>query len=181
MIMPMHANKIVSMKSKSIKYAFLALLAALSLLGCRKEFNEITELDLTRCLVPMELEASVAGGDQVTFSWLVTKEVESYTLQISENENFSPSLPDIKIAAADVPFTTQLTVDKTYYWRVKATSSKLEDSKWAKPEPAKASFDTYPVRPSQSRKECRVHFLGQGCRQDRPDFGKGRACGSARR
>ena len=136
------------MKSKSIKYAFLALLAALSLLGCRKEFNEITELDLTRCLVPMELEASVAGGDQVTFSWLVTKEVESYTLQISENENFSPSLPDIKIAAADVPFTTQLTVDKTYYWRVKATSSKLEDSKWAKPEPAKASFDTYPVRPS---------------------------------
>ena len=141
----MQAYNRKSMKSKSIKYAFLALMAALSLAACRKEFEEITELDLTRCLVPMELEAKVANGDQVTFSWKVTKDAEKYVLEISEDAEFNATEDKI-LSASEVPYTTQLAVDMTYYWRVKATSSKLDDSKWATPDPDKASFDTYPVR-----------------------------------
>ncbi len=142
----MQANKSKSMKSTSIKYAFLALCAAFALTGCRQEaFDEMTELPLTRCLVPMELSASVADGDQVTFSWKVTKDAQRYQLELSEDAAFTA--PEaIVVPSAEVPKTIQLTVDKTYFWRVKALNDNLEPSKWALP--ATASFDTYPVRKS---------------------------------
>ena len=142
----MQANKSKSMKSTSIKYAFLALCAAFALTGCRQEaFDEMTELPLTRCLVPMELSASVADGDQVTFSWKVTKDAQRYQLELSEDAAFTA--PEaIVVPSAEVPKTIQLTVDKTYFWRVKALNDNFEPSKWALP--ATASFDTYPVRKS---------------------------------
>ena len=134
------------MKSISIKYAFLALVAAFALTGCRQEtFDEMTELPLSRCLVPMELSASVADGDQVTFSWKVTKDAQRYQLELSEDDAFTA--PEaIVVPASEVPKTIRLTVDKTYFWRVKALNDNLEPSKWALP--ATASFDTYPVRAS---------------------------------
>ena len=42
------------MRHNILKYAFLAVLGAFSLTGCFKEetFDEITELDLSRCMMP---------------------------------------------------------------------------------------------------------------------------------
>ena len=113
------------------KNAVLALLSAVAFTGCvEKEFEEITEVPLTRCLVPMDLDALINNGDEVTFMWTVTKEAATYTLSLSEDEGFSRA-EEISVEAADVPYTVKLTADKTYYWRVQAHSGKLDDSKWA--------------------------------------------------
>ena len=115
---------------KIIKYAFLAFLAAVAV-GCAKsEFEEITELPLTRCLIPMDLDATVTNGDEVTFIWTVTKDAASYLLEISENESFSGA-EQITVDPINVPYTVKLSADKTYYWRVLGKNEKLDDSKWA--------------------------------------------------
>ena len=61
------------MKYKNILKASLAALLGLATLsGCvNKEWNEITELNLARCLVPGNLAVRVdpSAGDVVTFDW----------------------------------------------------------------------------------------------------------------
>ena len=133
------------MKFKTIKYAMLTLFAVVLLGACKKEFNELTELDLTRCLVPQGLKAEVEGGNSVTFSWTVTKDAQQYTLVLSKVADFSSPEKTITVAASDVPYTIVLPVDETYYWRVQALNEKLYDSKWAT---AASTFDTYPLRSS---------------------------------
>ncbi len=121
------------MKNNIIKYAFLAILGAFFLTGCVQEepFDEITELDLTRCMMPRELAAEVENGDEVTFSWVVTKEAASYTLLLSEDEGFGATAGEYAIEAGSVPFVVKLSADKTYYWKVQAHSPTISDSKWA--------------------------------------------------
>ncbi len=121
------------MRHNILKYAFLAVLGAFSLTGCFKEetFDEITELDLSRCMMPRELGAEVENGDEVTFTWTVTKEAATYTLSLSEDEGFASTAGEYDVAAGDVPFKVRLSADKTYYWRVQAHSPRLADSKWA--------------------------------------------------
>ena len=75
-----------------IKYAILALAAALLAGACStKEFDEITDLNLNRCLAPMGLEARVSNalGNVVTFTWDVSKDAEAYVLRIYTDESFS--------------------------------------------------------------------------------------------
>ena len=66
------------MKYKNIlKVSLAALLGLATLSGCvNKEWNEITELNLARCLVPGNLAARVDAtkGDVVTFEWDVNKD-----------------------------------------------------------------------------------------------------------
>ncbi|MBQ9820407.1 MAG: DUF4957 domain-containing protein [Bacteroidales bacterium] len=121
------------MRNNILKYAFLAVLGVFSLTGCFKEeaFDEITELNLTRCMMPRELVAEVENGDEVTFTWMVTKEAATYTLALSEDEGFASTAGEYDVAAGDVPFKVRLSADKTYYWRVQAHSPRLADSKWA--------------------------------------------------
>ena len=86
-----------------IKYAILAL-AAIVLGSCaREEFTPNEEMNLTRCLQPMNLNARVSSslGDVVTFSWDVTKDAESYTLTVTES-NGSVYLTE-EVAPANVP------------------------------------------------------------------------------
>ncbi len=132
------------MKSNTIKYLLLVFSAVLALAGCTREFAEVTELDLTRCMMPRELTATVASGNQVTFEWIVTKEAEEYTIALSESESFDTT-DDYIVPANEVPYTIELPTDKTYFWRVMAQSKSLQDSKWSV---ADESFSTYPVRPA---------------------------------
>lgn len=131
------------MKSNTIKYLLLVFSAVLAFVGCTREFSEVTELDLTRCMMPRELTATIASGNQVTFEWIVTKEAEEYTIALSESETFD-STDDYIVPASEVPYTIELPTDKTYFWRVMARSQSLQDSKWSV---ADESFSTYPVRP----------------------------------
>jgi hypothetical protein len=68
-----------------IKYAILALATLVAAASCStKEFDEITELNLSRCLAPMGLNARVSAalGDVVTFSWDVSKDAEKYNFVV---------------------------------------------------------------------------------------------------
>ena len=136
---------------KTIKYAFTVLLAAFTLAGCvQKEFEQINELKLSRCLQPRDLEVTVANGNEVTFEWVVTKEANGYTLVLSEEAAFNEEA-DLRysLMASDVPFTVTLEPDKTYYWKVQALNVNIEPSKWSV---ADESFTTSAVRSSLNPK-----------------------------
>jgi len=133
--MTMAINTQFTMKYHNIiKSALLGLLTLGFAAGCAQEaFEEVTELNLKRCLEPLNLRAKVNSsvGDVVTFSWDVNKDAEGYTLEVYEDAamtklNFSEDiLPD------QVPYERKLSPDMNLHFRVKATSSKRDDSAWA--------------------------------------------------
>ena len=79
----MTTSRIMKAMNK-IKYAILALAALVTVSCVTKEFDEITELNLSRCLAPMGLNARVSAslGDVVTFTWDVGKDAEAYVLRV---------------------------------------------------------------------------------------------------
>ncbi len=130
---------------KFFKYIAFALVAAASLTGCENTFEEVTAVDLNRCLQPMNLSARVVNGDQVTFNWDVTKDVATYLLEVYTDEAMSALFMSKELSAGDVPVTVKLDADATYYYRVQGRNpeSGLSDSKWAVYE---KSIKTYAVR-----------------------------------
>ena len=81
--MAMTTSRIMKAMNK-IRYAILALAALLAVSCVTKEFDEITELNLNRCLAPQGLNARVSAslGDVVTFTWDVGKDAEAYILRV---------------------------------------------------------------------------------------------------
>ena len=114
-----------------IKYAILAL--AVAILGsCMPEaFNPVEELDLARCLQPMNLNARVSAslGDVVTFSWDVTKDAEVYVLNVL-NSDGSVFLTE-EVAPNAVPVQKKLAADQSFSFTVQAKAVGKGDSKVA--------------------------------------------------
>ena len=112
------------MKYKNIlKVSLAALLGLTALHGCvNKEWNEITELNLARCLVPGNLTARVDAsmGDVITFGWDETKDAGGYELVVYTDEALSQVENSWTIAPGEVPFTTRLTADRKYWFTVQA-------------------------------------------------------------
>ena len=128
-----------------IKYAILAL-AATALTGCfSEELQTVDELDLVRCLQPMNLNARVSAalGDVVTFSWDVTKDAQNYTLTVYTDNALTQKFLSESIAPSSVPYQKKLTADKTYWFTVQAHAEGKEDSKVAVYE---KSFKTFAVK-----------------------------------
>ncbi|MBR6347255.1 MAG: DUF4957 domain-containing protein [Bacteroidales bacterium] len=134
------------------KYILTAL-AAIAAASCAKEFNEITEVPLKRCLEPMDLKVTVdrKTGYKTTFEWKVTKDAEAYILDVErvfEDENGeaagrSRALYDT-IPARMVPFVTEdIEPGGTYTFMVRGISSTKDDSAWAKYE---KTFKTFAVK-----------------------------------
>ena len=115
-----------------IKYAILAL-AAVILASCaaKEQFNPNEELNLSRCLQPMNLNARVSAslGDVVTFSWNVTKDAEVYVLTVL-NADGSTFLSE-EVAPSSVPVQKKLDADKTYSFTVQAKAAGKGESKLA--------------------------------------------------
>ena len=110
----------------------IALLGSLLLQGCvEKEFGEITDLNLSRCLQPMNLSARVSAslGDVVTFSWDVTKDAEVYLLTVLKSDG-STFLSE-EVAPGAVPFQKKLDADESYTFTVQARADGKGDSKLA--------------------------------------------------
>ncbi len=142
------------MKHKNILKGFLTALAALLLLpGCvQKEWNEITELNLERCLVPGNLAARVdpSQGDVVTFEWDLNKDADGDELVVYKDEALTQAEITWMLTSADVPFTTQLTADQKYWftvqaYRVDADGNRIESSV-SKVSYYDGSIKTYAVR-----------------------------------
>ena len=128
-----------------IKTALLGLLTLGLAAGCAREpFEEITELNLRRCLEPMNLRAKVNTqvGNVVSFSWDVNKDAESYTLEAYDDAAMTKlNFREEGILPDQVPFEKTLVADLQLYYRVKAVSSKREDSSWAVYDKVIKTFD----------------------------------------
>ena len=112
------------MKYKNIlKVSLAALLGLTALSGCvNKEWNEITELNLARCLVPGNLTARVDAsmGDVVTFDWDVNKDAGGYELAVYTDEAMTQLENSWALEPGQVPYTTRLTADQKYWFTVQA-------------------------------------------------------------
>ena len=112
------------MNYKNILKVSLAALTGLAVLsGCaQKEFEEITDLSLARCLEPQNLSARVdaATGDNVTFGWDVNKDAGGYELVVYTDEAMSQMENSWALEPGQVPFTTRLTADQKYWFTVQA-------------------------------------------------------------
>lgn len=129
---------------KKIKHILIAaiLTAGGFLAGCTSIADELTELSLTRCLEPLNLEYTISDGDSVVFNWDLVTGSDQFALQIAENSGTfetedgkltSSVIHDMVIKADQVPFGIKLTADQEYYFRVQAQTSAndKEPSKWA--------------------------------------------------
>ena len=129
---------------KKIKHILIAaiLTAGGFLAGCTSIADELTELSLTRCLEPLNLEYTISNGDSVVFNWDLVTGSDQFALQIAENSGTfetedgkltSSVIHDMVIKADQVPFGIKLTADQEYYFRVQAQTSAndKEPSKWA--------------------------------------------------
>ena len=127
---------------KFVAAAFLAVTAA----SCAKApFDEVTELNLSRCLTPMNLEARVNAnlGDVVTFSWDVAKDADVYLLNIYTDKALSNLYTSQMLSPSEVPYTIKLDADATYYFTVVAQKEGKADSKVAAYDTA---IKTYAVK-----------------------------------
>jgi len=118
---------------KTLKYALAAVLVALGLSACTTPFEEITSLDLNRCLEPMNLNAKVNSslGDVVTFSWDVSKDADSYIFTVYTDESMSQQYLTESVSPSSVPYVKKLDADQTYYFTVQATAERKQPSKVA--------------------------------------------------
>ena len=120
--------------SHILKASFAALLGLFAAVGCsEKEFEEITEISLSRCLEPQNLSArvDVATGDNVTFGWDVNKDADSYNLVVYTDEEMTTEFLSEIVDPAEVPYTLRLTADQKYWFKVQAASESREASVWA--------------------------------------------------
>ena len=135
------------MNYKNILKAAAAAVASLSLFaGCTQaEFKEVTELNLARCLEPQNLGArvDVATGDNVTFEWDVNKDAQQYNLVVYTDEAMTAEALNTTLEASEVPYTTRLTADKEYFFKVQALAQGRGASNWAVYD---GSFKTYAVK-----------------------------------
>ena len=142
------------MKYKNIlKVSLAALLGLTTLSGCvNKEWNEITELNLARCLVPTNLTARVdaSKGDVVTFEWSLIKDAGGYELAVYTDEALTDLENSWALEPGQVPYTTRLTADKEYWFTVQAYRVDADGAKVSGTESKVSlydgSFKTYAVK-----------------------------------
>ena len=119
------------MKTINRIFAALAILGTLGFAGCvDNEFDEITELNLSRCLEPVGLNARVNSslGDVVTFSWDVAKDAQSYLLTVYTDKAMSQQYLQETVSPSAVPYQKKLEADKTFYFTVQALADGKQGS-----------------------------------------------------
>ena len=143
------------MKYKTIMKYVLAAVAASSLFAAcvkTREFDEITEVKLARCLEPQKLsgKVDVTTGDYVTFGWTVNKDAGEYELVVYKDEARTQEEFSWTLSPDQVPFKTRLTADEDYWFTVQAYRVDADGLKVAGSESVVAVYDgkitTYAVK-----------------------------------
>lgn len=127
------------------------IIAAILVMGglyvsCTSVTDELTELSLTRCLEPLNLEHTISNGDSVIFGWDLVTGADHFALQVAIGQkDFENNLyKDLTVSADSVPYGIKLIPDTTFFFRVQAQADNgKEPSKWAEYIDAIA---TYAVR-----------------------------------
>ena len=142
---------------KIFKYILCVLGSALLLAACEKSPEVLDEIDYTRVLTPTKFSAEIvpSTGTDVILTWQKIKNAESYELEIYEQTDDSNevstantgTLVDMYAVQPDeIPYTVYgLTVDKSFYARVRGVNPDLQASNWAYLE---KTFSTSAVRSS---------------------------------
>jgi len=131
-----------------MKSIFKIAMVLLLMAGCSKINEEVVEMNLARCLEPMNLGYKISEGKYVSFSWDLVKDCEEYTLVIS-SKPLSKDNPTgemtLSVPSGKVPYPVTLQADNVYYFAVRAISSTSGkgDSKWAVYD---GSVKTYAVK-----------------------------------
>ena len=110
--------------------------------SCTSVTDELTELSLTRCLEPLNLDYTISNGDSVIFSWDLVTGSDKFALQIAKDscaftdkdgKLYASVVKDTSISADQVPCGVQLDPDQTYYFRVQAqvSDNSKDFSKWS--------------------------------------------------
>lgn len=120
------------MDTKIVKNIFLCLMfLSAGITSCQRVTpEEITELTLTNCLTPASLRSSIVNEFDVRFSWLVTKDADSYNLVVAADAEYTEIVRSCTIDAASVPYTMTLTPG-VYYYKVQALAEDRGGSHWA--------------------------------------------------
>ncbi len=142
----------------------IALFASMAaMVGCVAEPADVVDsIQLNRCLAPTNLEAEIVAsvGTDVKLTWDAMEGTEYYTVEVYESTSTTTDEEGNEVAAAPdfdavEPFKTEtnitevphivsgLEVDKSYFVRVKGSTTNLEDSHWTVLEKA---FATSAVR-----------------------------------
>ena len=109
--------------------------------SCTSVTDEITELSLTRCLEPLNLDYTISNGDSVIFSWDLVTGSDQFALQIAKDTcvytNSDGSLranaKEYLVKADEVPYGVKLEPDQKYFFRVQAqvSDNSKDFSKWS--------------------------------------------------
>ena len=142
-----------------MKQLFKNILTAAALItgglfvSCTSVTDELTELSLTRCLEPLNLEHTISNGDSVIFNWDLVTGSDQFALQIAKDSCAFTNAEGVLYASAQehiitadqVPFGVKLSADQTYFFRVQArvSDNSKEPSKWAE---SIDTIATYAVR-----------------------------------
>ena len=144
---------------KKLYKSLLFILGAGALLAsCARPEELIEDIEYARVLTPLKFDAEVVAstGTDVTFSWQKIKNADGYELEVYEQTDDSDEVSTANtgtkvgetyiLGADEVPYTVYaLTVDKSFYARVRGTSTTLEPSNWTYLE---KTFSTKAVRNS---------------------------------
>lgn len=114
-----------------MKVCKILIAALLSAVACTRVVpEEITQMNLARCLTPTNLSAELENDADVIFTWQVNKDAERFTFVYADNSDFEVPV-EKTILPSEVPLKLTLAGNTEYYYKVQALSSGKEASKWA--------------------------------------------------
>ena len=122
--------------TKIYKYLgiLLGLATALAFNACDDDIDPVVEeLSFDRVFTPLELDAKINNQTTVTLSWGYNKGIDTYELEISEDELlFTNIIHTATLTPDQIPYVYDLpSGDTQYSVRVKGISSTTNESKWA--------------------------------------------------
>lgn len=120
------------MKRFSLIASVCLLCGICAFLSCAKIAPaEITEISLKRCLTPSGESADIENDVEAVIKWDVLKDADYYTLEVARDEMFSNVVENRKVTPVEVPVRITLPGPGNYYYHVKASSSRRDDSHWS--------------------------------------------------
>lgn len=126
--------------------------AGLVLTNCTDDIQEeITELQLGRCMTPTKLSATVtSAGDVVRFDWSKSKGATGFILEIYSDEAMTQLFRTVEVAPEELPVDIKLEADMSFHYRVMGhdANGKYKDSNWAVYEGS--AIKTYAIKSSLS-------------------------------
>lgn len=127
------------MIQKHTSYIILFALLVMSAfnLSCTDDrAEELTSINYDRLFSPIEVEALVINRTDVRLEWVMSKEAESYVIELFENDSLTFAGTPVKVEENVTPdqlpfYFRELEGEMRYSARIKAIKANQNDSKWS--------------------------------------------------